>query len=273
MMFYAALQQTPVTKTDHHLAPVIDLLARSLPPKYPQGRFIKMNATSRTLRSPLLNAATRAYSVLKTALAMLGMAALAGVLLLPVPRDPVGKPFSLGDAFTAPMAAAAGPIQARAETPLEREQRVVTEFIAKRYRVADTAIASFVATAYRAGAQHSVDPLLILAVMAVESRYNPVAESTMGAKGLMQVIPKFHLEKLLDHGGEHALLEPDVNIVVGTQILREYTRRLGDLEAALQMYAGALDEPTAQYAGKVFAERARLQALRLKARKQTSQSA
>jgi hypothetical protein len=90
MMSYAALQQTPVTKTDHHLAPVIDLLARSLPPKYPQGRFIKMNATSRTLRSPLLNAATRAYSVLKTALAMLGMAALAGVLLLPVPRDPVG---------------------------------------------------------------------------------------------------------------------------------------------------------------------------------------
>ncbi len=272
MMPYAAVQQTSA-RTYHHLTPVIDLLARSLPPKYPQGRFTEMNATSRTLRSPLLSTATRTYSVLKTSLAMIGTAALAGFLLLPVPRDSAVKPFSLGDAFTAPMAAAAGPIRARAETPLEREQRVVTEFIAKRYRVADTAVATFVATAYRAGAQHSVDPLLILAVMAVESRYNPVAESTMGAKGLMQVIPKFHLEKLLDHGGEQALLEPDVNIVVGTRILREYTRRLGDIEAALQMYAGALDEPTAQYAGKVFAERARLQALRVKARKQTSQSA
>src|SRR5437879_13083630 len=94
--------------------------------------------------------------------------------------------------------------------------------------------------------------------MAVESRYNPVAESQVGAKGLMQVMPKFHLDKLSDHGGEHAVLEPEVNIVVGARILREYQRRLGDTEAALQMYAGAYDEPTAQYANKVFAERARL---------------
>ena len=94
-----------------------------------------------------------------------------------------------------------------------------------------------------------------------ESRYNPVAESVMGAKGLMQVIPKYHQEKLFDHGGEHALLEPEVNIQVGAQILREYQRRFGDTETALQMYAGALDEPTAQYSAKVFAEKARLDAL------------
>lgn len=43
-----------------------------------------------------------------------------------------------------------------------------------------------------------------------------------------------------------------------------------DLEAALQMYAGALDEPTAQYSAKVFAEKARLDALRQKAKKQQS---
>ena len=64
--------------------------------------------------------------------------------------------------------------------------------------------------------------------MAIESRYNPVAESVMGAKGLMQVIPKYHPEKLFDHGGEQALLEPEVNILVGAQILREYHRRFGD---------------------------------------------
>ena len=75
----------------------------------------------------------------------------------------------------------------------------------------------------------------------------------------MQVIPKYHLEKLLEHGGEPALLEPEVNILVGAQILREYQRRFGDVETALQMYAGALDEPTAQYAAKVFAEKARLE--------------
>jgi soluble lytic murein transglycosylase-like protein len=86
----------------------------------------------------------------------------------------------------------------------------------------------------------------------------------------MQVIPKYHLDKLMDHGGEQALLDPEVNIAVGAQILREYYRRFGDLETSLQMYAGAFDEPTSQYASKVLAEKARLEALRQKAKKLTS---
>jgi soluble lytic murein transglycosylase-like protein len=126
-----------------------------------------------------------------------------------------------------------------------------------------------VATAYRAGSDYSLDPLLILAVVAVESRYNPVAESDLGAKGLMQIIPKYHLKKLADHGGEQSLLDPYVNIMVGSQILHEYLRRLGDTEAALQMYGGAFDEPTPQYANKVLAEKARLEALRQKAKEKT----
>ena len=44
----------------------------------------------------------------------------------------------------------------------------------------------------------------------------------------MQVMPKYHQDKLAAHGGEPALLEPEVNILVGTRILREYQRRLGD---------------------------------------------
>jgi soluble lytic murein transglycosylase-like protein len=156
---------------------------------------------------------------------------------------------------------------------VHHEQKALTEFIAKRWRIAGEAASSFVSLAYRAGEAHSVDPVLILAVMAVESGYNPVAESGMGAKGLMQVIPRFHLEKLSSHGGEQRLLEPEVNIYVGAQILREYYRRLRDEELALQMYGGAFDDPTAQYAGKVFAERARLEPIRQKARQQTAQSA
>ncbi len=86
-----------------------------------------------------------------------------------------------------------------------------------------------------------------------------MAHSVAGAKGLMQVIPKYHLDKLMDHGGEHVLLEPEVNIQVGAQILREYLRRFGETETALQMYAGAFDEPSSAYALKVLAERARLE--------------
>jgi soluble lytic murein transglycosylase-like protein len=212
-----------------------------------------------------------ALSAMRDLLALAGGAAILAFLILPL-REPVERALTvvvpslpsvlIDQVLAAPAATSVG------DALLNREQQAVAEFIAKRYRVAEDAAAGFVATAYRAGEQHRVDPLLILAVMAIESRYNPVAESVMGARGLMQIIPRYHPEKLEPHGGEQVLLEPEVNILVGAQILREYHRRSGDLETALQMYNGALDEPTAQYANKVFAEKARLDALRVKARKQ-----
>jgi soluble lytic murein transglycosylase-like protein len=214
--------------------------------------------------------AARAYSTLKGTLALVGVAALGALAVLPAPREVLMEHLPSIAALrfgTDPFGSAtvSGPIQGGADN--EREQRAVTEFIAKRYRVSEQAVAAYVAVAYRAGAKYSVDPMLILAVISIESRYNPVAESDMGAKGLMQVIPKHHLEKLSDQGGEQALLDPEVNIMVGTRILGEYKRRLADTEAALQMYAGAFDEPISQYANKVLAEKARLEAVRQKATK------
>jgi soluble lytic murein transglycosylase-like protein len=224
--------------------------------------------------------ATRAYAALKGTLALVGAAAVALLFLFPaplaglaehLPKVTVGMLGDLRVPFGGETSMAAGAIQAnRTETAVDREKRAVTEYIARRYRVAEEAISVYVATAYHAGGMHSVDPLLVLAVMAIESRYNPVAESFMGAKGLMQIIPKYHLDKLSGHGGEQALLDPEVNILVGTQILREYYRRLGDLESSLQMYGGALDDPTSQYSAKVLAERARLEFLRQKAKKPQS---
>jgi soluble lytic murein transglycosylase-like protein len=218
--------------------------------------------------------ATRALSATRATLALAGLVALAAVALstrseqpeawLPAPSKMLSE--AVLDAEDAPVAAA------MSESPVGLEQRAVTEYIAKRYRVSDQAVAGYVALAYQAGAQYSVDPLLILAVMAIESSYNPVAESPVGARGLMQVMPKYHLEKLLDRGGEYAVLEPEVNIAVGAQILRDYQRRFRDTETALQMYGGALDDPSTLYASKVLAEKARLDALRIKARKQIAQS-
>jgi soluble lytic murein transglycosylase-like protein len=215
----------------------------------------------------LLNA-RRFYQALKSLLALVGLAALAAYFAVPqLPTMPLAAGLP-SFAPVAPAAAAAAELPtALADAALEREQEAVAEYIARRYRIADNAATHFVSIAYRAAEQHRLDALLVLAVMAIESRYNPVAESVMGAKGLMQVIPKYHQEKLFEHGGDQALLEPEVNIQVGAQILREYQRRFGDTETALQMYAGALDEPTSQYANKVFAEKARLDVLRFKARK------
>ena len=218
------------------------------------------------------SAISRVYAAARGGLAVVGLGALIGVSVLPLQGSQFLRHLAT-DPFSIPATTTRGSIQASVEpgAEREREQLALAEYIAKRWRIADSAAFNFVSIAYRAGAAHSVDPVLILAVMAIESRYNPVAESDMGAKGLMQIIPKFHLEKLLDHGGEPALLDPEVNIHVGAQIIREYYRRFGEMQTALQMYAGAFDEPTSAYAHKVLAEKARLEVLRQKAKKQPSQ--
>jgi soluble lytic murein transglycosylase-like protein len=226
-------------------------------------RLKMIETTQMAIRFPGLNGALRIWSAARALLALLGLAVVLAAAL-PVPREALLRQLATWAEAWAEEASSvppmtAGTIQPGAGSPTVREQRAVTEFIAKRYRVAQDATAGFVATAYRVGGEWKVDPLLLLAVMAIESRYNPVAESNMGAKGLMQVIPKFHAEKLAGHGGESALLDPHVNIQVGAQILREYLRRFGETETALQMYAGAFDEPSSSYAFKVLAERARLE--------------
>ena len=140
-----------------------------------------------------------------------------------------------------------------------QKYRALANYVSRRYRIAPDVTEMFVGAAYEAGRQVGLDPLLILAVMAVESRFNPVAESLVGAKGLMQVVPRHHMDKLMEHGGEDAVLDPVINIALGARILKEYVRRTGSLEAGLQFYNGALADPSSQYAQKVFAEKERLQ--------------
>jgi soluble lytic murein transglycosylase-like protein len=219
-----------------------------------------METTDNAIRLPGLAGALRLWSAARALLALVGLAVVLAAAL-PAPREALLRQVAAwAEAWEDQSGnVTAGTILPGASSPAQLEQRAVTEFIAKRYRVAQDAAAGFVATAYQAGGAWKVDPLLILAVVAVESRYNPVAESHMGAKGLMQVIAKFHPEKLVEHGGESALLDPNVNIQVGAQILREYLRRFGETETALQMYAGAFDEPNSSYAFMVLAERARLE--------------
>jgi soluble lytic murein transglycosylase-like protein len=140
----------------------------------------------------------------------------------------------------------------------DRHQRALADHLARRYRVALNATEDLVSEAHSAGAATGLDPLLILAVIAVESSFNPIAESAFGAKGLMQVVPRFHLDKLAAHGGEDAVLHPGTNILVGAQILRDYIRRAGTLEDGLQLYAGAAEDPAQGYAQKIITEHQRL---------------
>ncbi len=143
--------------------------------------------------------------------------------------------------------------------PEERHYRAIAEFLARKYRVSQDVTFDLVSIAHAAGHQIGLDPLLIIAVIAVESRFNPIAESVSGAKGLMQVVPRHHTEKFEELDGETAIFDPATNILVGAQILKEYLRRTGDLSAALQMYAGALNDAQDSYTSRVMNEKQRLQ--------------
>ena len=142
-------------------------------------------------------------------------------------------------------------------TALEQER--VTKWLSKRYRVAGDATNMLVSAAYLTAQELKLDPLLILSVMAIESRFNPFAESPVGAQGLMQVMSKVHQDKFQKLGGVQAALNPVANIQVGAQILKEYVRRGGSVEAGLKMYVGAAAmETDFGYGAKVLAEYNRL---------------
>jgi soluble lytic murein transglycosylase-like protein len=150
-------------------------------------------------------------------------------------------------------------VDAAVPDPLDPQQRTLASHLARRFQVAGEGAGLAVFTAYRAASEVGLDPLLVLAMISIESSFNPAAESSMGAKGLMQIIPRFHLAKLEAQGGEDAVLDPESNIVVGTRILQEYVHRTGSLEAGLQQYNGASRDELAQYTQKVMAERSRLE--------------
>lgn len=137
-------------------------------------------------------------------------------------------------------------------------QQAIARHVARSYRIALEAADEVVTAAFDAARRLGLDPLVVLAVIAVESRFNPIAESEMGAKGLMQVIPRFHLDKLGVLGGLDMILKPGVNVMLGAQILREYVGRAGSLEAGLQWYNGSPNDENRTYADKVLAERDRL---------------
>jgi soluble lytic murein transglycosylase-like protein len=137
--------------------------------------------------------------------------------------------------------------------------RRLGEYLAARYRTSPVVATDIVSKAHAVGRRLELDPALILAVISVESRFNPIAESAMGAKGLMQVIPRFHADKIASVGGEYRMFELEPNITVGARILKEYMRNTGDLFDALQMYVGASSEEDAnEYSEKVARERGRL---------------
>lgn len=143
---------------------------------------------------------------------------------------------------------------------LTRAQASVAQWISRRYRVAPEPVARLVQEAWLVGQQARLDPTLILAIMAVESSFNPFAQSSVGAQGLMQVMTHVHSDKYQPFGGEHAAFDPVTNLRVGVQVLKDCIARAGSIEAGLRYYVGAaLLDSDGGYAAKVLWEQSHLQ--------------
>jgi len=144
-------------------------------------------------------------------------------------------------------------------TELTRQQAAVARWISSRYKVAPEPISRLVQEAWQIGQRAGLDPTLILAIMAVESSFNPFAQSPVGAQGLMQVMTRVHNDKYEVFGGRHAAFDPVTNLRVGVQVLKECIRRAGGLEAGLRFYVGAANlEDDGGYVHKVLAEQTHL---------------
>jgi soluble lytic murein transglycosylase-like protein len=187
------------------------------------------------------------------------------LLIAPLPAVAQAAPApslaSLMDGPTVAVEAAPTPLTAeeKAQQTNRKQQQFVTDWLSKRYRVAGDAANMLVSTAYTTARDIKLDPLLILAVMAIESGLNPFAESPVGAQGLMQVMSKVHHDKFQPMGGVQAALNPVANIRVGALILKDYVNRGGSVEAGLKTYVGAAAfENDAGYGSRVLAEYHRL---------------
>src|SRR5262249_53498577 len=92
----------------------------------------------------------------------------------------------------------------------------------------------------RQARRFGIDPLIVLAVIQVESQFDPKAVSSAGAKGLMQIQGDTGKDLAGELGiawtGEELLFDPEVNVTLGTCYLRRLIDRFGDVDAALAAY-------------------------------------
>lgn len=164
-------------------------------------------------------------------------------------------------------------VTATEPSSLTGEQAAVAEWIAKRYRIALEPVSRLVLEAWSIGPRAGLEPTLILAVAAVESAFNPFAQGSGGAKGLMQVVAHAHLEKFEPLGGLRAAFDPVSNLRVGALVLKESISEAGSVEGGLLAYMGA--NSTSQqtsYPQRVLGEQSQLQQAAQKAQKAVEQA-
>ena len=140
-----------------------------------------------------------------------------------------------------------------------QNQRAVADFFEKKYKLDRAKIEEYVSNTVLIAKEVNIDPILLLAVISVESNFNPLIKSHAGAEGLMQVMTAIHKDKYALYGGASDAVKPEVNIRVGAYILKYLIATSGSLRNGLKYYVGAANSDNdGGYTDKVMAERNRL---------------
>lgn len=83
---------------------------------------------------------------------------------------------------------------------------------------------------------NNLDPALVSSVINAESRYDPNAESSAGALGLMQLLPSTANWLAGVELSEEEIKEPNTNISLGCRYLAQLINQFSDLSCALAAY-------------------------------------
>ena len=149
---------------------------------------------------------------------------------------------------------------AEAMQELMPEQVKVTRWLSRKYRIAPQPLEQLVAEAWQLGQISQVPPTLILAVMAVESGFNPFAKGTQGANGLMQIDPQAQQATLQAFGGRLAVFDPLTNVRIGVRLLQSSIQEAGSLREGVLRYGRASGQASEEsYADRVMTEHRQLE--------------
>jgi soluble lytic murein transglycosylase-like protein len=195
--------------------------------------------------------------------------------LASVARRRVGQAFAVCLAIASTSVPAGTPDQSEATTRLKHQREIVARtaqvveearvaHIVQRYGKPEEQVRRLVRTTERVASRHGLQPELLLAIIETESSFNPEARTGYGARGLMQVVPRFHPEVVAAVGGPHRLDEPEANLEAGARILTSYVERSGSLQKALTRYSGG----ASSYAAKVVKRQRELERVAVLATRQ-----
>ena len=214
-----------------------------------------MSVTTRFKRTTI-HLKGAALSLIHHGLLLIGL--LLGLLALPAFANDASAKDETALSTTTPAEAASDGVAAAAPSTLSPRMQRALDYVKTRYKVSKEAVHPLFETVQRISKEHGIDPLLIVAIIGIESGFKSDAKSAGGGHGLMQIIPRYHLNKIPGGLGVKGLMDPAVNVKVGTIILDDAISRAGNPVGGLQSYNGSKKKKL--FANRVLAEKARMEA-------------